>query len=92
MKVQQVIDKELCIFCGACEAACPTGAAQLVEELYVIDPDVCTHCHECVAFCPTGACDIQIQVEQFIPLTRLIDPAFHLDDVQEAMVCFDRAS
>jgi electron transfer flavoprotein alpha subunit len=52
-----VIDPKACAICGACEATCPTGAAQECANMqtFEIDPDLCTDCNECLEVCPTEA-------------------------------------
>lgn len=54
------INPKLCRRCGACVAACRTGAIQLVssggEEAHsVIDEDKCVRCGYCSRVCPTEA-------------------------------------
>lgn len=57
---QHVIDPELCIRCGSCEAACPSQAISHGQEgncNVVVDASICNSCMECVPECPTGAID-----------------------------------
>ncbi|MGI6235207.1 MAG: glycyl-radical enzyme activating protein [Christensenellales bacterium] len=44
-----------CVYCGACEAACPHGAHQVRGRSHTINRDKCRSCGACVAACPTGA-------------------------------------
>ena len=51
-----VIDKEMCIGCGACVASCPVEAISFDDEgKAVIDPEKCISCGTCGAVCPVGA-------------------------------------
>ena len=44
-----------CIGCGACLAACPSGAHTSQQGAHVILRERCTACGACAAACPTGA-------------------------------------
>jgi len=49
------IDRERCMVCGACTAACP-GEALVIEGLaLVFVPDRCRPCGRAAIVCPTGA-------------------------------------
>ena len=51
-----VIDKELCLGCGTCEAECPVSAITVDEDgKYIIDPDKCVDCGTCAGVCPVDA-------------------------------------
>ena len=51
-------DSRLCISCGRCAEACPTGATEFIDGSRVYQPDKCTLCGECAAACGTGAIEI----------------------------------
>ena len=49
-----VVDTDLCVGCGACEAGCPVEAIT-VEDTAVVDADTCIECGACVDTCPCEA-------------------------------------
>ncbi len=53
------VDQTLCTQCGACQAACPTGAAEHRTE-------DCVRCGACVRACPTGARKLRFRT-QLVP-------------------------
>jgi ferredoxin len=54
---QHVIDPEICIRCGTCEATCTQGAVSHDDVNYVVAADKCNFCMDCIAPCPTGSID-----------------------------------
>ena len=44
-----------CIYCGACEAACPHGVHRVGPGQHSISRELCRQCGACVAACPAGA-------------------------------------
>jgi benzoyl-CoA 2,3-dioxygenase component A len=54
---QHLIDPEICIRCGTCEASCPIGAVTHNDDNYVVDAGKCDLQGACLAPCPTGAID-----------------------------------
>lgn len=52
-----IIEKNLCVGCGACQAYCPVGAIRTEEAKAVIDLIKCVECGTCkrVKVCPTDA-------------------------------------
>lgn len=50
-----LIDKEICLGCGACVEACPEGAIVLEDSAAAIERHLCTGCADCLAVCPQGA-------------------------------------
>jgi benzoyl-CoA 2,3-dioxygenase component A len=57
LKKQHLIDPEICIRCGTCEATCPVGAVSHDDLNYVVDAGKCNYCMDCIAPCPTGSID-----------------------------------
>jgi L-aspartate semialdehyde sulfurtransferase ferredoxin len=46
-------DSEKCTHCGACTAACPSGALSLDANAELsFDPDKCLVCEVCISACP----------------------------------------
>lgn len=45
----------LCIGCGVCTKACPTGAISVKAGKAQINQSVCIQCHRCAEACPRGA-------------------------------------
>ena len=54
---QHLIDPEICIRCGTCEATCPIDAVSHNDDNYVVDADKCDLCMACIPPCPTGSID-----------------------------------
>ena len=54
---QHLIDPEICIRCGTCEATCTRGAVSHDDHNYVVDASKCNACLDCIAPCPTGSID-----------------------------------
>ena len=53
-----IIDKELCIGCGVCEAGCAFGAIEMVDGCAVVN-EACTLCGACVETCEVEALSIE---------------------------------
>lgn len=57
LKKQHLIDPEICIRCGTCEATCTIGAVSHDDQNYVVDAEKCNACLDCISPCPTGSID-----------------------------------
>ena len=55
MKKLAVVDKSICVACGACMKACPKGAISVYRGCYaVVDESKCVGCGLCAKTCPAG--------------------------------------
>lgn len=54
---QHLIDPELCLSCGSCEAACKAGAIKANSKAlhYIVDASKCNNGHECLVVCGSDA-------------------------------------
>jgi Fe-S-cluster-containing hydrogenase component 2 len=50
-----MIDREKCVVCGACAAACPTEALVVEGLALVVVSERCRPCGVAALVCPTGA-------------------------------------
>ncbi|MBP7601997.1 MAG: 4Fe-4S binding protein [Thermoflexales bacterium] len=60
--VRIVVDRDRCLYCGACVAACPPDAIYLRNGALTIDERTCTGCARCARMCPVGALSAQAAV------------------------------
>ena len=54
-----VVDRDRCLYCGACVAACPPDSIYLRNGALTIDERTCTGCERCARVCPVGALSAQ---------------------------------
>lgn len=59
-----VIDKELCVGCGACTGVCPFGALSLGSDGKAEASEACTACGSCVEACPVKAIKLESEGER----------------------------
>jgi ferredoxin len=51
-----MIDKDICIGCGACVSDCPAEALSMNDDgKAVVDTGKCTGCGACIESCPVEA-------------------------------------
>ncbi|MBR0139652.1 MAG: electron transfer flavoprotein subunit alpha [Firmicutes bacterium] len=50
-----IIDKDLCVGCGACMGTCPNGAIDIGGDGKASVSDNCVNCGMCIDACPMGA-------------------------------------
>ena len=54
-----MVNKDLCIGCGACESAWPVGAIQIIDGKSHINNNICIKCGTCESICPVQAIKIE---------------------------------
>lgn len=55
MKKHAVVDRSVCVACGACAKACPKGAIAVYRGCYAVVEDAkCVGCGLCGRTCPAG--------------------------------------
>ena len=98
-------DIEKCRGCKKCqvEAACPVGAAVLVDGKLKVDPELCNKCGRCKNTCPFGVTSSYVsgykiciggrwgkRTAQGIPLSKLFTSEEEVLDVIERTILFYR--
>ena len=58
------VNRNKCMYCGACVGICPTLALELHETIVVHYPDKCDGCQICGRICPVGAITITLKEAQ----------------------------
>lgn len=69
-----------CVNCGACVAACPSGAHTVADGVHCFDAAKCSACGKCVAVCPK---------EALVLFGRRVSPLEILPELLEDKVFFD---
>lgn len=58
-----IVNKEVCVACGACVKECPRNAIAIWRGCYaVVDKELCVGCGKCAQTCPAG-CIITVDRE-----------------------------
>lgn len=57
IKAQLLYEADRCICCGACAAACPSGAHifEMPDRVHTLNRETCKSCFRCVDACPSDA-------------------------------------
>ena len=64
MKKYAVVDRKICVACGACMGACLKGALAVHRGCYAVaDEAKCVGCGLCAKTCPAGCIVIQKRSE-----------------------------
>ena len=64
MKKYAVVDRKICVACGACIAACPKGALSVHRGCYAVAEEArCVGCGLCAKTCPAGCIAIRERSE-----------------------------
>ena len=64
MKKVAVVDKGICVACGACMKACPKGSISVYRGCYAaVDAATCVGCGLCAETCPAGCIAVRERSE-----------------------------
>ena len=64
MKKLAVVDKSICVACGACMKACPKSAISIYRGCYAVAEEAkCVGCGLCARVCPAGCIAMQERSE-----------------------------
>ena len=75
VNVFEIINNDLCSYCGSCTAVCPTKALSYKfdePDTPVINEDLCIYCNLCSMVCPHVAMDKQMFVELPNPMEKYL--------------------
>jgi NAD-dependent dihydropyrimidine dehydrogenase PreA subunit len=56
------VNPQLCLGCGACEKACPSGAISMQNRIAFIEPERCRDSGRCVEVCPQAAISREVSL------------------------------
>ena len=64
-KKYAVINRNICVACGACIKECPKSAISVFHGCYaMIDKKICIGCGKCAGICPTGCILLEVREER----------------------------
>ena len=64
MKKLAVVDKSICVACGACMKVCPRSAISIYRGCYaVVEETKCVGCGLCAKTCPAGCITVRERSE-----------------------------
>ena len=67
--IRSPLDKEKCIYCGACGIACPE---KCISETLYFDFNTCTFCRDCEAACPEKCIDVNAIEQKVLTIPAII--------------------
>ena len=59
MKKCAIVDRSVCVACGACVKSCPKGAISIHRGCYAVVSEQCVGCGLCGKTCPAGCISVQ---------------------------------
>jgi ferredoxin len=64
-KKYAVVDRDICVACGACTKECPKSAISVFRGCYaVVDKEICIGCGKCAGICPAGCIGLAVREEK----------------------------
>ena len=54
-----LVNKKLCVACGACADECPVSAIEVFKGMFArVDEKLCVGCSKCAKICPASVIDM----------------------------------
>ncbi len=55
-----IVDRRLCVSCGACTKECPKDAISIFKGCFaLVDSEKCVGCGKCARICPVGSISLR---------------------------------